>query len=207
MTKLYHALKASYGNKQGLRQLERDGYQRDNELSNHNQQIYFNKKNNTLLNTISGTHNLNDVGTDLYLAFGKLKDTQRYKEAKSILEKAKRKYHPKESKVVGHSLGSSIAQYVSGRQDKVTTLDGGTTIGQKSRTNAINYRTKGDVVSALGINQKHTQNLNNGNIITRNKGSILGSIVGGPVGFVAGSIYDAVDNHKVDKIKNNQIFI
>ena len=207
MTKLYDALKASYGKGEGIRQLEKDGYKRDNQLSNHNQQIYYNQKNHTLLNTIAGTHNLKDWGTDLYLGFGKLKDTNRYKEAKSVLEKAKRKYEPKETKVSGHSLGSTIAQYVSSKNDKVYTLDGGTTLFQKSRPNAINYRARGDVVSLLGLNQKHTKNLDNGNLITRNKGKIIGTALGGPLGFVAGTVYDAIDAHNLDKIKNKNIFI
>ena len=43
-----------------------------------------------MLVNVAGTHNLKDVITDVNLAFGNLKNTSRYKEAKKVLEKAKK---------------------------------------------------------------------------------------------------------------------
>jgi hypothetical protein len=206
-TNLYNALKSSYGNNDGIRQLQKDGYSLDAKLSNHNQKIYYNKKENKLLDVVAGTHNLSDVGTDIWLALGGLKKTKRYNEAKSTLEKARKKYNPKDVVVSGHSLGGSIAQYISSKSDKVFTLDSGTTIGQKSRPNAVNYRSKGDLVSLLGANQKHTVNLNHSNIISRNKNSIVGYKKAGSIGLGVGIIKDAVRNHNVDLIKNKKIYI
>ena len=91
MTKLtlHTALKNSYKPQKTLGK----GYILDDELSNDNQQVYVNrKKNNKLLFSVTGTHNLSDIGSDVYLGLGKLKDTNRYKEADSTLEKAKKKY-------------------------------------------------------------------------------------------------------------------
>jgi hypothetical protein len=40
--------------------------------------------------TVAGTHNISDWWTDLYLAAGKLKSTNRYKEADKVLKEAKK---------------------------------------------------------------------------------------------------------------------
>ena len=89
---LYEGLKNSYNPQKTLGK----NYILDDKLSNDNQQVYVDrKKNNKLLFSITGTrlNKLQDLGTDLYLAAGKLKDTNRYKEAESTLQKAKKKYN------------------------------------------------------------------------------------------------------------------
>jgi predicted alpha/beta-fold hydrolase len=73
--------------------------------------------------TVAGTHILSDWGTDIYLAAGKLKSINWYKEADNVLKKAKQKYHPKETVVSGHSLGGTIARYNSSKGDRGLTLD------------------------------------------------------------------------------------
>ena len=183
---LYDTLKNSYSkdHKQNM-----NGYQLDKSLSNHNQQVYYNPQHKKLVVSVAGTHNLRDWGTDFYLGLGKLKDTNRYKEAKSIYDKAKAKYNPLQSTAVGHSLGNSIANYITSGNDKSVGLDGGFTIGQKERSNATNYRTSGDVVSALGANQRNMNTLRSPNIRTG-------------VGLV-----DALRSHNVDNIRNENIII
>ena len=95
---LYDVLKASYATADDQRSsLGRYGYQRDDDLSNDNEQVYYNPIKQKIIYDVAGTHNLKDVGTDVYLAAGHLKDTNRYKEADSVLQKAKEKYHPKET--------------------------------------------------------------------------------------------------------------
>lgn len=188
MAKLYDALKSSYGKQKSIRELGKQGYILDNQLSNHNQKIFYNKKENKVLNSVAGTHNLADAVTDVWLAVGGLKSTNRYKEAKSTLEKAKTKYKPKETAIVGHSLGSAIAQGIASPNDKVTTFNGAVIPFQKSQTNQTNYRTRGDVVSALGIGQKHTKTLNSSTPIV-------------------GKVNNFLINHEVKKIKHEKIFI
>ena len=188
MTSLYNALKSSYGKQRAIRELEKDGYIKDLQLSNHNQSIFYNKKKNKLLNSVAGTHNVKDVLTDVWLAVGGLKSTNRYKEAKNTLEKAKRKYNPKETAVVGHSLGSSIAQGIAGKNDRVTTFNGAALPFQGSQTNQTNYRTRGDVVSGFAINQKHTKTLNSKTPIV-------------------GRVDNFLLNHEVKKIRTEPIFI
>jgi len=127
---LYDSLKSSYGDKKARQQLSNAGYKYDSMLSNHNQQVWYNPNDKKLLYNIAGTHNIKDVGTDLYLGLGRLKDTNRYKEAKQTLENAKLKYgNDITTNISGHSLGGAIAQYVGNKNDKVYTLDKGATIG------------------------------------------------------------------------------
>ena len=135
MTKLslHTALKNSYNPQKTLGK----GYILDDELSNDNQQVYVNrKKNNKLLVSVTGTRptKLQDIGTDIYLALGKLKDTNRYKEAESILEKSKKKYNKSKATIIGHSLGSTIGSYIKKPEDKFIGLDAGYTIGQPTRS-------------------------------------------------------------------------
>jgi hypothetical protein len=184
MPKLYDVLKAGYDPKsKSAQKLQNRGFIKDEELSNHNQQVYYNKNNGKLLYNINGTHNLSDVGTDVYLAAGKLKNTNRYKEARSVLEKAKKKYNTENASISGHSLGGAIAQYVSSKNDNTITLDKGATIGQKTRNNESSYRTKGDVVSTFAQKTKTLDNPYK-SLIDR---------------------FNPLKAHNVDNIKNNNI--
>ena len=160
---LHDVLKNSYSknHKENM-----NGYKIDKELSNHNQQVYYNPEHKKLVVSVAGTHNLRDWGTDLYLGLGKIKDTNRYKEAKNIYDKAKNKYNPMQTTAVGHSLGSTISNYIASSNDKAVGLDGGYTIGQSSRNNSKQFRSNGDIVSALGANNRNMQTLKSPNIRT-----------------------------------------
>jgi hypothetical protein len=176
---LYEGLKNSYNPQKTIGK----NYILDDELSNDNQQVYVNrKKNNKLLFSVTGTrlNKLQDLGTDLYLAAGKLKDTNRYKEAESTLEKAKKKYNKNNATIIGHSLGSTIGSYIKKPEDRFVGLDAGYTIGQPTREGE-HYRVKNDVISGLGSK--------NSNMRTINKNT---------------NLFNA---HGVDNIKDEQIFI
>ncbi len=151
---LHDVLKASYGDKKYENKITNRGYIKDNSLSNHNQQVWYRPNDKKLLYTVAGTHNLKDWGTDLYLALGKLKDTDRYKDADQTLKVAKEKYKPNDVVVAGHSLGSTISNQIAskGNGDKMYGLDGGFTFGQKisKNPNFTNVRTQGDLVIVLG---------------------------------------------------------
>ena len=160
----YDVLKASYKNShEQATSLSRFGYNRDEELSNDNQQAYFNPKKKKLIYTVTGTHNAKDWGTNAYLAVGKIKDTNRYKSADAGLKKAKLKYGVSDASIYGHSLGGTIAGYIGGKGDTVKTLDKGATIGQKVRSNEKAYRTAFDPVSLLNANSKNMTTLPNTN--------------------------------------------
>jgi len=166
------------------------GYVFDSDLSNGNNSIYYNPKNKKILMSVKGTNpfSLQDLGTDAYLAFGHLKDTNRYKESKNILEKAKKRYNA-DATIAGHSLGGSISQYIAGKNDKVYTLDKGATIGTPTRGNENSFRTSGDLVSLLSSGNTRMKTLKNPNF----RSGIL------PV--------DGLLAHNVSNIKHKNIFI
>jgi hypothetical protein len=159
---------------------------KDIDLSNDNEQTYYNKDTNKLIYNVAGTHNLADVGSDVYLAFGNIKGTNRYKEADRTLKLARDKYNNPNVSLTGHSLGSTIVQYLGKKNDNVITLDGGFTIGQKSRGN--NYRTSGDLVSLLSSGATHMKTLKNNNLI---QGGLLG----------------AYYSHDIKNIQNSEIYV
>jgi hypothetical protein len=161
---LYQALKNSYAKEKAEKLGE---YRLDQELSNDNQQVYFNpeaKSGDKLLFTVTGTHNSSDVITDIALGFGNLKNTNRYKEADETLQQAKQKYNTNQAIVAGHSLGGTIASYIANSQDdKIFTLDKGATIGQPVRSKEQAYRTKGDIISIMNAKSTNMQTLPNPN--------------------------------------------
>ena len=183
---LHDALQGSYGT--NTNNITKKGYVKDNQLSNHNQTVYYRPNDKKLLYLVAGTHNLTDWGTDAYLAVGKLKDTNRYKEADNVLTKAKTKYQPKETVLAGHSLGSTIINQIAskGNNDKVYSLNGGFTFGQKvsNNKNFHNYRTKGDLVSALSAELPSMKTIVNKDFI-----------------------HDPISSHDIKHIKDEQIFI
>ncbi len=190
---LQEILKSSYLDKEKQKkELAKHNYLYDSMLSNGNQQIYYNPQERKLLNTVAGTHNLSDWGTDLYLAAGHLKDTNRYKDADRTLKEAKKKYGVDTATVVGHSLGGSIGQGIASANDQYYGLNAGYTVGQKSRSNNGNFhhlRTEFDIVSGLGANSKNMKTLQNKNNAT---------------GFIGTDILRA---HDINTIKNNHISI
>ena len=190
---LYDSLKSSYGDKKATNKIINDGYKLDSMLSSHNQKVFYNPTTKKLLYNIAGTHNLTDWGTDFYLGIGKLKETNRYKEADNVLKKAKLKYgNDISTTITGHSLGGTIAQGISKKDDKLFSLDAGYTIGQKTRNkghNKTNLRTSGDIVSIFGANAGNMKTLKNNNISTNS------------------IIFDAGLSHDVDNIKNDHIFV
>ena len=69
---LYEGFKNSYAPRKDQEKFGSDaGYIFDSELSNDNQQVYFNPDKKKLLYSVAGTHNLSDVGTDIQLMRGK----------------------------------------------------------------------------------------------------------------------------------------
>ena len=155
---LYNALEASYQSVPDAKKLlaNYDYYINEN-LSNGDIKVAYNPVTKKLLFLGAGTHKIADVGTDVALAFGKLKNTKRYKEAKELLKKAKQAYNVDNATIVGHSLFGTIASYIGSKKDKVFTYNKGATIGQGYRPNETAYRSTGDVVSLLA---SHNKNMN-----------------------------------------------
>jgi hypothetical protein len=205
--KLAKALKIGYMSKEKQeKKMGKRGYERDNELSSGDHQAYYNPKTKKLLFNVKGTDvtSIKDWITDGYLAAGHIKETSRFREADKMLKKAKQKYKPVSTSVIGHSLGSSIGSLIASKTDKVTTLDGGYTIGQKTRSNNKAYRTDGDAVSILGANNTNMTTLKNDN---KDKFTKLGNNYAGISGAIAGKLLDAYQAHDINNIKNEKIFV
>jgi hypothetical protein len=202
---LYDVLKNSYASVKNQKQ-NMNGYIRDAELSNDNQQTYYNPSSKKLLVSVSGTHNISDLGTDAYLALGHLKDTNRYKEADNILNRAKSKYNTDHATIAAHSLGGSIGQYIGSSKDKVITLDKGATIGTPTRGNENAYRSAGDAVSLLNANATRTKTLNNNSFLGNHKYALLGSFLG-PGGALLGGLVDTYKSHDINNIAHEKIFV
>ena len=191
MVKLYDAIKASYHPQDTLG--KHKNYVKDKDLSNDNEQVYYNKKKNKLLYTVAGTHSIGDIGTDAYLAVGKLKDTNRYKEAVDVLDKAKAKYKPSKTIASGHSLGGSIVGYLP--VDKKVTLDKGATIGQPISNNERAYRSSGDVVSLMNSGSHNMTTLSNPNKQFRTGNPLVDYAV------------NTLNSHNVSNIKSSNLFV
>lgn len=192
---LHSVLKAGYGDKKKQEAFALEhGYIRD-PTSNDNQQIYFHAPSKSLLVNVTGTHNIKDVGTDLALVAGKLQDTQRFKQAKQAIANAKEKYGVETATLTGHSLGGGILQQGAGsKNDKVIALDSAMTIGQKVNPKQTIYRSSGDIVSIAGAGSK--------NVKTIQGKQKLGSGLG-----IVGKVRNTLEAHKIDNIKDKNIFI
>ena len=182
---LYSTLKNGYSkNKKDL-----NGYIFDRNLSDHNNQIYYNPTNKRLVHNINGSNSLHDWVDNAKLAVGYgFKESNRYITSHKKLRQAKEKYGVGTATVTGHSQSGFTAGMISGKNDKVLTLNKAATIGQKVRNNERHFRTK-DMVSLLNSNSKHTINLK-----PDNKQSILKPV-------------NAYNNHLVDAIKNKKILL
>ena len=141
---------------------------------------------------MTGSHKLSDIGTDIYLAAGHIKDTNRYKKADSTLKAAKEKYKGANTTVTGHSLGGTIASYIGSGSDKVIGVDGGQTIGQRTRGNTTAYRSSGDVVSLLGSGNTRMKTL-------KTKGLTSAYLKGGLIGGI-------LKSHDINNIKG-KVFV
>jgi len=129
------------------------GYKIDNELSNKETKVFYNPLENKMVFSVAGTNPFSsrDLGTDAYLAFlgnAGLKLTNRYKEAESVLDRARTKYKGSEKVLIGHSLASSIINTLNTNPDEqVKTFGTGSglySMGGKGES----YRTFYDILSA-----------------------------------------------------------
>jgi putative lipase involved disintegration of autophagic bodies len=189
---LYDVLKSGYGDKKYQKKLHDLGYKKDSLISNRNNHIYVNEAEKKIIHNVKGTNpfSFDDVKTDVLLALGKLKDTDRYNDSKRVLILAKDKYQGFDTSIAGHSLGGRVAQLIGSKNDKVVSYNAGYTAFQPTRTkggNHLHYRTEGDLVSALSGNSKNITTLKNNNFNTGNL------------------IYDSLKAHDLENIKSSNI--
>jgi len=164
--KLYTAIKIG-----GLRDedkqkkaLTKFGYQLDERLSNGRQSLvaYSPSKNNVLfIENGTDTSSRKDILTDLVLATGNLKSTQRYKETKQVYDAAKDKYQTASFTDVGSSLGGALVNFVSKPDDKVILYNAAYTPNQLVRPHVKNYIVKDDPISIYVPRNQNTTILPN----------------------------------------------
>ena len=183
--KLYDVLKAFYDNNKKS-ELKQYGFEFQPAYSSGKLQTFFNPDDRILIFSVKGTDpsKISDLRTDVSLAFGRLKQTKRYKDADSMLKKAKAGLNPKKTVVVGFSLGGAIASGIASSSDKIYTFNKGSTIGSTTRKNEDAYRVQGDLVSANASDTK---------TIKKNYGL---KDLAGPVG-------QALSSHDLDQLKND----
>ena len=79
------AIKSSYGDKKSKQKILNEGYVKDKKLSSANQKVFYNKDTGNLLFNVTGSRSLKDfLVNDPMLAIGKLKSTNRYREAEKL---------------------------------------------------------------------------------------------------------------------------
>lgn len=103
----------SYGSKD----MSHLGYEIDQELSNKNRTLYYNKDTNKAIYSFRGTNpkNIHDLTTDALLAVG-LKDiSSRFRNANKYTKKAVEKYGKENLATASYSLGGSQSLYVNAK--------------------------------------------------------------------------------------------
>ncbi len=105
-------------------QLKKYGLNRDyyilRQFTNRDVTTFYDFINDKVVVSFRGTDNKNVLGmryedlmTDYQLAIGRLRLTDRFQEAKDMLEKVMAKYDKDKITLTGHSLGGAIADYLS----------------------------------------------------------------------------------------------
>lgn len=85
-----------------------------------NNTTFYNWQTQTIVLSIRGTdinnvlgQRINDIRTDIQLAFGKLQQTERYQDSKDMLDRIMAEYPNVPIILTGHSLAATIADYLS----------------------------------------------------------------------------------------------
>ena len=184
---LKDALKASYKTKEEAEQTYNNhGYNFDKDLSNIHSRVYYHPDEKNLLISLRGTKNLlNDIPTDLAILTGNLKNTDRYKHSKEVLDKAKHKYNTSAT-IIGDSLGGSLASALnSDERDKILTFNKGAGLlhqPTQAKHNENSYRVNGDIVSSLSSYDHNQKTLGN-------------------------TIYNPLKAHNLDNLDNHPIYV
>ena len=145
---LQELLKSTYSKKKE----DIGDYKIDRKLSGLRAKVFTNKETGKNIIAIRGTKGIHDVITDGHLFFGN-KNTKRFKHAQKVYDRVVSKYGKDNLILVGHSLGSSLAEKVGKKnKDEIYTLNKPVTPvdilkGKRVPKNQTDIRTSNDVVS------------------------------------------------------------
>ena len=176
-------LNESYKSKDKTNKNINNKYELDEDLSTDKTKVYRDLINNDIKVVNRGTSDKRDILTDAKLLFG-YKDKTRFNEARDVLNKVKSKYNDKTIDLLGHSLGSAVAEDLGNdeRVKNVITLNKPTTpldLFKKSKVADKQYdiRTTKDIVSMLQPLQKDTNDIviqsETNNLYTEHKIDVL----------------------------------
>lgn len=143
-----------------------NGYNIDHSLGNKYSAVYVNPKDNDTIVAFRGTKDVSDLAPDLDIALGR-RSHPRFREAEELVDRVEKKYN-KKAKLTGHSLGGTVADYVSQRRgNNATVFNPGSNplLKEKMRPNLRVHRDKGDLISG-------------GYARFGQEGSVLGTILG-----------------------------
>ena len=150
---LPYLLKSGYkSQKDAKRDMNKRGYNYDDELSSMNTKVF--EKDGKPIILHRGTQNLYDIVDDGLLAVGLGKYGFRYKNAQRVTKKVEEKYKQK-SDAIGHSYGGWLAEN-SNNHGNIITYNKAVGLGDintKHGSRQLDVSTDGDLVSGLGISQ------------------------------------------------------
>jgi hypothetical protein len=127
---------------------ELDGFVLDKSLSSKTAKVYYNPNTNEAVVAHRGTKGMLDWGNNLAYALGYYDYTQRYKQGKSVQDKAEKKYGKQNISTLGHSQGAILSRKLGADTKEVINVNPAW-MGEKPKKNEYNIRSSTDLVSGL----------------------------------------------------------
>lgn len=162
------------------------GFEVDRSLSGKRAQVYRNPETGQVVVAHRGSSGLHDWVTNVRVATGTARDTDRFKHADKVQRAAEAKYGSDSVTTIGHSLGAQLATNTGSKSREIITLNKPTTpqdLGIGQHANQYNVRTKNDPVSFLDqyrANQPRERNIvipsRSRSLLTEHKTDVLGRL-------------------------------
>lgn len=150
-------LKSSYlPQSKAKEKLEGLGYQYDTELSNPENKVFFDPATGLASVAVRGSKTFRDWAvSDPLVALGFGKYDPRQKETNALVKKVSQKYG-QDPNLYGHSLSGALIENAPSKGQKYTynKAVGLWDIGKNIPKNQKDFRTSGDLISALSVTQK-----------------------------------------------------
>lgn len=142
--------------KPNRRPKELEGYTLQEDLSDEENVVYVNEEDKKVIVGFRGSKNFKDFKTDIELAVGGIRNTERYDTTLNLVKKVIEMYKGYKIEFTGHSLGGTLAiemNLISPSKRAVVFNAGHTPLRRRATDdNDITYYTnKGDLVSGLGM--------------------------------------------------------
>ena len=144
------------------------GFKLDEEFNQEKQKVFLDKNNRPII-AYRGTvlTDLEDLGNDALLLVGLEGFSNRFQNSVDFAKKVVDKYGKENVSLVGHSLGSAIANYVSAKTDipgegfnTPNTLNTFNPFSYLSNSKINNYKSNYDIISALNPRANTWENHN-----------------------------------------------